>query len=48
METDAPNFDFYYEDDEAYGLTIKGNENIFYYGCPDGFEVFVINKLFRF
>lgn len=48
METDAPSFDDYYESEDYYGLKIKGNGNIFYYGCPDGFEVFVVNKLFRF
>jgi hypothetical protein len=48
METDAPSFEDYYEDEEEYGLTIKGNSNIFYFGCEDGFEVFVVNKLFRF
>ena len=48
METDAVNFDYYYESEDEYGLTIKGNENIFYYGCPGGFEVFVVNKHFRF
>jgi len=48
METDAPNFDEYYEDEEGFGLNINGNENILYFGCKDGFEVFIVNKLFRF